>query len=68
LTVAETRWHGGSPGLQDDEPLCCASDWPKNKLAYGKPDIVDLAAAYAFGIVKTVRSMTATSARPWLPR
>lgn len=42
--------HGGLSGLRDEAKLDAALDRPQNLLAYGHPDIFDLAAAYAFGI------------------
>jgi death-on-curing protein len=44
--------HGGSPGIRDAGALASALDRPRNLVAYAEPDITDLAAAYAFGIVK----------------
>lgn len=44
--------HGGSPGLRDEGRLDSALARPQHLLAYGDPDIVDLAAAYAFGIAQ----------------
>lgn len=43
---------GGSSGIRDAGLLDSALSRPKNQLAYGKPRIFDLAAAYAFGLVK----------------
>lgn len=42
--------HGGLGGLRDEARLDAALDRPKKLLAYGSPDIFDLAAAYAFGL------------------
>lgn len=44
--------HGGLPGIRDEARLDAALDRPKNLLAYGEPDIFDLAGAYAFGLAK----------------
>lgn len=44
--------HGGSPGLRDRALLETALARPMNLHAYGEPTTADLAAAYAFGIVK----------------
>ncbi len=44
--------HGGSTGVRDQGLLDSALARPENLAAYGEPDIFDLAAAYAFGIVK----------------
>jgi len=47
--------HGGLDGVRDVGLLLSASARPKNLFVYGdpKPDIAALAAAYAFGIVKS---------------
>jgi death on curing protein len=42
--------HGGLSGVRDAGALASALGRPKNKLAYGDPDIFELAAAYGFGI------------------
>ena len=44
--------HGGSAGVRDEKLLDSALARPKNLLAYGKPSMFDLAAAYACGIIK----------------
>jgi death-on-curing protein len=44
--------HGGSDGIRDAGLLSSALARPQQKAAYGKPSIFDLAAAYAFGIVR----------------
>ena len=44
--------HGGSAGIRDATLLESALARPKNLLAYGKPSVFELAAAYAFGIIK----------------
>jgi death on curing protein len=44
--------HGGAPGLRDESLLDSALARPQNLAAYGQPDAADLAAAYAFGIVR----------------
>ena len=43
--------HGGAPGLRDAALLDSALTRPQQLLAYGDPDIYELAAAYASGIV-----------------
>jgi len=43
--------HGGSPGLRDAGLLSSALARPQHKVAYGKPSVFDLAAAYASGII-----------------
>ena len=44
--------HGGGEGVRDGGLLDSALLRAANKLAYGEPDICDLAAAYAFGIAR----------------
>jgi death on curing protein len=43
---------GGSAGIRDKGLLDSALGKPQNLFAYGKPALFDLAASYAFGIVK----------------
>jgi death on curing protein len=44
--------HGGRPGVRDMSLLQSALARPRNRAAYGDPDAFDLAAAYAFGIIR----------------
>jgi death-on-curing protein len=44
--------HGGLAGVRDKALLLSALARPQNLLAYGTPDIADLAAAYAVGIAR----------------
>ena len=44
--------HGGSDGIRDLGLLESALSRPRNKFAYDKPTIFDLAAAYGYGITK----------------
>ena len=44
--------HGGADGVRDMGLLESALARPQNLLAYGKPDLADLAAAYAAGIAR----------------
>jgi death on curing protein len=44
--------HGGSPGIRDAGLLSSALVRPQNQAAYGEPAVFDLAAAYAFGIIR----------------
>ena len=44
--------HGGAPGVRDMSMLESATARPLNLIAYGEPDIADLAASYAFGIAR----------------
>jgi death-on-curing protein len=43
---------GGAPGIRDQGMLESALSRPRNKWEYERADIVDLAAAYAFGIAR----------------
>jgi death-on-curing protein len=44
--------HGGAAGVRDIGMLESAMARPLNLVAYGDPDMADLAAAYAFGIAR----------------
>ena len=44
--------HGGAAGVRDPNMLKSAMARPQNLVAYGNPDIADLAASYAFGIAR----------------
>jgi len=44
--------HGGAQGLRDSSLLNSALARPRQLLAYGEPDICELAAAYASGIIR----------------
>jgi death-on-curing family protein len=44
--------HGGGAGLRDEGLLASALARPRQLAAYGQPDLCDLAAAYAAGIVR----------------
>lgn len=44
--------HGGSAGIRDETLLESALARPRNLVAYGKPSLFELAAAYACGIIK----------------
>jgi len=44
--------HGGAQGLRDSSLLDSALARPRQLVAYGEPDISDLAAAYASGIIR----------------
>ena len=43
---------GGLSGVRDEHLLASALARPAHLLAYGKPSVFDLAACYAFGLVK----------------
>ena len=44
--------HGGSIGVRDAGLLESALARPQNLVAYGEPDVHDLAAAYGYGIAR----------------
>ena len=44
--------HGGSVGVRDAGLLESALARPNNLVAYGEPDVHDLAAAYGYGIAR----------------
>ena len=44
--------HGGASGIRDEGLLDSALGRPLNLVAYGQPDIAELAAAYASGLVR----------------
>jgi death-on-curing protein len=44
--------YGGSDGVRDRTLLESAIAKPLNVFAYGEPDILDLAASYAFGLAR----------------
>ena len=44
--------HGGATGIRDLGLIESAINRPKNLLLYDSPGVVDLAAAYAFGLTK----------------
>jgi death on curing protein len=48
----QIQQHGGSLGIRDENLLAASLARPKHLLAYGEPDLFDLAAAYGYGLVK----------------
>ena len=44
--------HGGATGIRDAGLVASALARPANLALYGKPDVSDLAASYAFGIAR----------------
>jgi len=44
--------HGGAHGIRDRSLLLSALARPRNIAEYGRPDLADLAAAYAMGIAR----------------
>lgn len=52
LHAEQLRLHGGGPGVRSEDMLKSALARPLQKVAYGRPDLCELAAAYLFGIAK----------------
>jgi death-on-curing protein len=52
LHEASLAQFGGAPGIRDEGLLESALARPENLLAYGEPDLAELAAAYAFGLAR----------------
>ena len=48
----QLRRFGGAPGLRDEGLLRSALERPTNKWHYERPELPELAAAYAFGLAK----------------
>ncbi len=48
----QIREHGGASGIRDLGLIESAINRPKNLIEYSSPDIPDLAASYAFGLIK----------------
>lgn len=44
--------HGGGEGIRDEGLLDSALARPLNQVAYGEPDLADLAASYGVGLAK----------------
>lgn len=44
--------HGGNLGIRDAGLLSSALSRPQNRAAYEEPSVFDLAAAYAFGVIR----------------
>jgi death-on-curing protein len=49
---AQIAEHGGSLGVRDPGLLASALNRPRNAAAYGEPDVAELAALYALGVIK----------------
>ena len=58
--------HGGLPGVRDQGAIDSALAGPQNLAAYGEPDAADLAAAYAFGLVKNHGFVDGNKRTGWL--
>ena len=52
LHAEQLRLHGGAHGVRDAGMLESALARALQKIAYGEPDVFELAAAYLFGIAK----------------
>ncbi len=63
VQVAE---HGGSHGIRDIALLQSALARPQNAVAYGSPDIADLAAAYAVGIARNHPFLDGNKRTAWV--
>ncbi|NEP55682.1 MAG: type II toxin-antitoxin system death-on-curing family toxin [Symploca sp. SIO2G7] len=48
----QIQQHGGSLGVRDENLLAASLARPRHFLAYSKPDLFDLAAAYGYGLAK----------------
>lgn len=62
------REYGGAHGVQKDDLLESALSRPYNRLAYSEPgtvDLFDLAAAYAYGLVKNHAFTDANKRTAW---
>jgi len=58
--------HGGLPGVRDQGAIDSALARPQNLAVYGEPDAADLAAAYAFGLVKNHGFVDGNKRTGWL--
>lgn len=58
--------HGGKPGLRAMSLLQSAIARPQQLVAYGQPDVFDLAAAYAFGIAKNHPFLDGNKRTAWV--
>lgn len=52
MHAEQLRLHGGAAGLRDEGMLESALARPLQKAAYERPDALELAAAYLFGIAR----------------
>ncbi len=51
LNSQQITEHGGTIGVRDQALLESALARPENLVAYGQPDVFDLAASYAYGLI-----------------
>ena len=49
---AQIQEHGGAAGLRDPGLLASALERPQNAAAYAEPDVPELAALYALGVIQ----------------
>jgi len=49
---AQLAEHGGLSGVRDENLFRSTLMRPQNQLAYGTPDLADLAAAYGYGLAR----------------
>ncbi|MGK7929707.1 MAG: type II toxin-antitoxin system death-on-curing family toxin [Spirulina sp.] len=52
IHTAQIEEHGGSLGIRDANLLSASLARPRHLLAYGQPNLLELAAAYGYGIAK----------------
>ena len=53
LHAEQLAEHGGAAGIRDAGLLTSALLRPQNLASYGNPDVADLAAAHAWGIIRS---------------
>lgn len=58
--------HGGAEGVRDQGLLESALARPQNLLAYGDPDLADLAAAYAAGVARNHPFVDGNKRTAWM--
>lgn len=58
--------HGGLAGVRDQSLLLSALARPRNLAAYGKPDIADLAAAYATALARNHAFLDGNKRTAWV--
>ena len=58
--------HGGGEGVRDEGLLSSALARPENAVAYGTPDVADLAAAHAFGIARNHAFVDGNKRTAWV--
>jgi death on curing protein len=58
--------HGGLAGVRDQSLLLSALARPRNLVAYGEPDLAELAAAYAVGIARNHAFLDGNKRTAWV--